>query len=73
MTFDVVMDALRSDPELAKKVADAKTPAERAAVIEAAGLPTPTRDSEFALMGDTAGGNGTTTDALVGLSAAGAC
>lgn len=70
MSFDAVTAALKADPELAKEVMAASTPAERAAILEARGIEKPHPQSKFPEMADTAGGNqGTTTDIGQGAAA----
>lgn len=73
MSFDVVVDAMKNDPELTKKVLAANTPAERAAVLDAHGVPRPTPDAQLPDMISTAGGHeSTTTEVCQGAAATGA-
>ena len=43
-TFDKTVQALKDDPELAKKVKAANSPKERAEILTAAGVPVPTQE-----------------------------
>lgn len=69
MSFDAVVIAIKEDPSLAAELNAAKTPAERAAILDARGIEKPHANSEFPEMDDTAGGTSTTTDITAGASA----
>ena len=62
--FDKTVQALKDDPELAKKVAAANSPKERAEILTAAGVPVPTLEevnARQATLADVSGaGYGTT-------------
>lgn len=66
MSFDAVKQAIAADPELAAELKGAPTPAARAAILQAKGIPLPDPNSKFAEMKDVAGGSGSTTDCAVG-------
>lgn len=72
MSFDAVMEAIKADPSLADELKAAKTPRERADILDARGIEKPHADSEFPEMADVAGGQGTTTDVTSAASAGGA-
>lgn len=68
MSFDSVRQAVQDDPELVKELTAAKTPAARAAILEAHGIEKPNPNSQFPDMADTAGG-GDTTDSIAAANA----
>ena len=74
MSFDPVMNAIKSDPELLNELKAAKTPKERAAILDAHGIEKPHADSEFPEMAGAGGGSSpqTATDIMIGASAVGA-
>ena len=60
MSFEPVMQAVKDNPELLEELKAAKTPKERAAILDAHGIEKPHADSEFPeMMG--AGGSGTSS------------
>jgi hypothetical protein len=62
--LDKAVQALKDDPELAKKVAAANSPKERAEILTAAGVPVPTQEevnARHAELADVSGGYTTTT------------
>lgn len=61
MSFDAVVQAIKDDPALAAELQAAKTPAERAAVLDARGIARPTSESTFPEMTDVSGGSGSGT------------
>lgn len=61
MSFDAVIDAIKNDPELAKELQAAGTPAERAAILDAHGIEKPHSQSQFPDMASVSGA-GTATD-----------
>lgn len=61
MSFDVVVQAIKDNPALAAELNAAKTPAERAAVLDAHGIARPTPESTFPEMTDVSGGSGSMT------------
>ena len=58
MSFDPVMNAIKDNPELLDELRAAKTPRERAAILDAHGIEKPHAGSEFPEM-TGAGGSGT--------------
>ena len=70
MSFEPVMNAVKDNPELLNELKAAKTPKERAAVLEAHGIEQPHADSEFTSMPEVAGGKSSTTSDVVAGSAA---
>ena len=63
-TFDKTVQALKDDPELAKKVKAANSPKERAEILTAAGVPVPTLEevnARQATLADVSGAGGGTT------------
>ncbi|MBU3674589.1 MAG: hypothetical protein FGM34_06000 [Solirubrobacteraceae bacterium] len=74
MSFDPVMNAIKNDPELLNELKGAKTPKERAAILDAHGIEKPHADSEFPEMSGAGGSStpSTATDIMMGASAAGA-
>ena len=75
MSFEPVMTAIQENPELAQELKDAKTPKERAAILDAHGIEKPHAESEFPEVSGVGGGSSspsTATDILIGASAVGA-
>jgi len=72
--LDKAVQALKDDPELAKKVAAANSPKERAEILTAAGVPVPTQEevnARHAELADVSGGYTPTTVYLRGLEEGG--
>ena len=70
MSFEPVMNAVKDNPELLEELKAAKTPKERAAILDAHGIDKPHADSEFSAMPEVAGGKSSTTSDVVAGSAA---
>ncbi len=67
--FHQAAKALSSDPDLANKVMAAGTPAERAEILKAAGVPTPTHadiSASHASLSDVSGAGTTATEITKG-------
>ena len=60
MSFEPVMQAVKDYPELLEELKAAKTPKERAAILDAHGIEKPHAESEFPEMG-VSGGSATTS------------
>ena len=70
--FHQAAKALSSDPDLANKVMAAGTPAERAEILKAAGVPVPSHADVSAFhssLSDVSGAGNTGTDVANGVSA----
>lgn len=63
MSFDPVLEAIKADPSLGLELQAAKTPRERAAILDSRGIAKPHADSEFPEMADVSGG-GLIADAM---------
>ena len=61
-TFDKTVQALKDDPELAKKVKAANSPKERAEILTAAGVPVPTQEEVNARHAELADVSGAASD-----------
>lgn len=63
MSYDAMLEAMKNDPALAQQLHDAKTVAERSAILEANGISKPNLDSplpskdEIKSMSEVAGGS----------------
>jgi hypothetical protein len=63
MSYDAMLDAMKSDPALAQRLHDAGTVSERAEILKEAGIEAPTLDSplpgkdQLQAMSDVAGGD----------------
>ena len=65
MSFEPVMQAVKDNPELLEELKAAKTPKERAAILDAHGIEKPHADSEFPDMPGGVAGGAATTSAVV--------
>ena len=74
MSFEPVMQAVKDNPALLEELKAAKTPKERAAILDAHGIEKPHADSEFPEMAVSGGSSSpqTATDIMMGASAVGA-
>ncbi|MBU3674590.1 MAG: Nif11 family protein [Solirubrobacteraceae bacterium] len=61
MSFEPVMQAVKDNPELLEELKAAKTPKERAAILDAHGIEKPHAESEFPEMRGAGGSGGGTT------------
>ncbi|MBU3674588.1 MAG: hypothetical protein FGM34_05995 [Solirubrobacteraceae bacterium] len=69
MSFEPVMQAVKDNPELLDELKAAKTPKERAAILDAHGIEKPHSESEFASMPEVAGGKSSTTSDIAAATA----
>jgi len=71
MSFDPVMNAVKDNPALLDELKAAKTPKERAQILDAHGIEKPHDGSELSSVAGGADAGGPGTDALVAAAAIG--